>query len=302
MRLSETYFFNRFDDYYAFMLLHFTQLGKPVRSCQCCGRFFVPKTKKITLGLIIALVLSLAVGLNSSAEELPETETAAGLSDLSTTDETEDTVGTVTETDADADVSCVENGVGVSQTDAEKLPSDDTETDLGGESIPNNEKNTEPGGNYEKNLFDEIYAAIELNADKFLSALAFVGTLIVGVTYKSGLLPLLRDALTKIKGAIDGVKADGEQTRAETDATLSYIGHSLDEIREELDGIKWQYESYDQLVKERNALRTVIEGQVNMLYAIFMTSALPQYQKDEIGDKISEMKEVLRSYDEIEEK
>ncbi len=48
-RLSETYFFNRFDDYYAFMLLHFTQLGKPIRSCQCCGRFFVPKTKKITL-------------------------------------------------------------------------------------------------------------------------------------------------------------------------------------------------------------------------------------------------------------
>ena len=40
-RLSETYFFNRFDDYYAFMLLHFAQLGKPVRSCQCCGRFFV---------------------------------------------------------------------------------------------------------------------------------------------------------------------------------------------------------------------------------------------------------------------
>lgn len=260
------------------------------------------KTKKITLGLIIALVLSLAVGLYSSAEELPETEAAAGLSDVSTTDETEDTVGIVTETDTDADASCVENGVGLSQTDAEKSPSDDTETDLGGESIPNNEKNTESGGNYEKNLFDEIYAAIELNADKILSALAFVGTLIVGVTYKSGLLPLLRDALTKIKGAIDGVKADGEQTRAETDATLSYIGHSLDEIREELDGIKWQYESYDQLVKERNALRTVIEGQVNMLYAIFMTSALPQYQKDEIGEKISEMKEVLRSYEEIEEK
>ena len=260
------------------------------------------KTKKITLVLIIALVLSLAVGLYSSAEELPETETAAGLSDVSTTDETEDTVGTVTETDADEDVSYVENGVDVSQTDAEKSPSDDTETDLGGESIPNNEENTEPSGNYEKNLFDEIYAAIELNADKILSALAFVGTLIVGVTYKSGLLPLLRDALTKLKGAIDGVKADGEQTRAETDATLSNISHSLDEIREELDGIKWQYESYDQLVKERNALRTVIEGQVNMLYAIFMTSALPQYQKDEIGEKISEMKEVLRSYEEIEEK
>jgi len=31
------------------MLLHFTQLGKPIRSCQCCGRFFVPKTKKIAL-------------------------------------------------------------------------------------------------------------------------------------------------------------------------------------------------------------------------------------------------------------
>lgn len=49
IQLSKIYFFNRFDAYYTFILLHFTQLGKPICSCKCCGNFFVPKTKKSTL-------------------------------------------------------------------------------------------------------------------------------------------------------------------------------------------------------------------------------------------------------------
>ena len=30
-----------------------------------------------------------------------------------------------------------------------------------------------------------------------------------------------------------------------------------------------------------------------MLYSIFMTSALPQYQKDEVGARIAKMREVI---------
>ena len=42
-------------------------------------------------------------------------------------------------------------------------------------------------------------------------------------------------------------------------------------------------------------MRLVIEGQIDMLYAIFMSSALPQYQKDEIGERIKLMREVLNN-------
>lgn len=36
-------------DYYQFLLLHFASTKPIVCHCQCCGRFFVPKTKKKTL-------------------------------------------------------------------------------------------------------------------------------------------------------------------------------------------------------------------------------------------------------------
>ena len=44
-------------------------------------------------------------------------------------------------------------------------------------------------------------------------------------------------------------------------------------------------------------MRTILAGQIDMLYSIFMSSGLPQYQKDEIGEKIKEMREELKSYE-----
>lgn len=47
--LTARYHFRSAVDYYHFLLLHFVK-GKPnVALCQCCGRYFIPKTKKKTL-------------------------------------------------------------------------------------------------------------------------------------------------------------------------------------------------------------------------------------------------------------
>lgn len=47
--LTARYHFRSAVDYYHFLLLHFVA-GKPnVALCQCCGRYFIPKTKKKTL-------------------------------------------------------------------------------------------------------------------------------------------------------------------------------------------------------------------------------------------------------------
>lgn len=154
-----------------------------------------------------------------------------------------------------------------------------------------------------ENIFEEIYSVIEINADKIFSILAFIGTIVVSVGYKSGLLPLLRDALSKLKGAIDNVKEDGERNNQLTSDKITEINKSIDDINEslkknseELSRIEWQFEGYEELCRERQSMKALIEGQIDMLYAIFMSSALPQYQKDEIGVKIGEMREELKSY------
>ena len=178
-----------------------------------------------------------------------------------------------------------------------------------GETLPAEDKTSENQDNVEvifdsDNVFDYIYSIIEENADKIFSILAFVGTVIVGVGYKSGFLPLLRDALSKLKGSIDKVKEEGESNNLCTREKISNIGSAITEINdtlakntEEVARIKWQFESYEEMCREREKMRTIMQGQIDMLYAIFMSSALPQYQKEEIGTKISEMREELKAYE-----
>jgi hypothetical protein len=40
-------------------------------------------------------------------------------------------------------------------------------------------------------------------------------------------------------------------------------------------------------------MKTIMSAQVDMLYNIFMSSSLPQYSKDAVGERISEMKAAL---------
>lgn len=47
--ISTEYFFRSESAYYQFLLMHFISQKPNVAFCHCCGRFFVPKTKKKTL-------------------------------------------------------------------------------------------------------------------------------------------------------------------------------------------------------------------------------------------------------------
>ena len=175
------------------------------------------------------------------------------------------------------------------------------------ESVASPTENPQENEDVVVNVFEEIYFAMEANSDKIFSILAFIGTIVVSVGYKSGLLPLLRDALSRLKNSIDGVKAESEISKALTESKMSEISDELSKINDmveknagELARIEWQFESYEELCREREAMRTILMGQIDMLYAIFMSSALPQYQKDEIGTKIQQMREELASYENTE--
>ena len=42
-------------------------------------------------------------------------------------------------------------------------------------------------------------------------------------------------------------------------------------------------------------MKALMSAQIDMLYDIFMTSSLPQYQKDAVNQRVKEMKEVTES-------
>lgn len=153
------------------------------------------------------------------------------------------------------------------------------------------------------NVFAEIYSVAEANADKIFSALAFVGTLIVGAMYKSGLLPLLSDALAKFRGTLDGIKSENERYESVVGAKISDIGTSVKSIEEsigrtncEIARIESSLATYERALAERESMKIILSSQIDMLYSIFMASSLPQFEKEEIGNKISKMREELNSY------
>lgn len=56
--LIKMFFFQSYVEYYSFLLINFALIKKKVRICQCCGKFFIPKTKRITLYCDRAILLN----------------------------------------------------------------------------------------------------------------------------------------------------------------------------------------------------------------------------------------------------
>lgn len=167
---------------------------------------------------------------------------------------------------------------------------------------------TDSPSNAEITVFDEIYLALTENADKIFAALAFVGTLLVSFAYKKGLLPLLRNAISSLLGSVDSIKESGSELMRHTDDKLSSLCESMQELREHnaLTGdsvieINKRLDSLDEATRKYDQTKVILASQIDMLYAIFISSALPQYQKEEVSEKIKQMREELKSYGNSEE-
>ena len=160
----------------------------------------------------------------------------------------------------------------------------------------------------EDNFFDELYRILTSNADKIFAALAFVGTLIVGFSYKKGLIPLLSGAMTALKGTADSIKANGTELTRQTEHGMKALCDNTEEImkgsialREEITEMRSELSELDDIADQYGTLKLVMLSQIDMLYAIFMSSALPQYQKEEVGSKINKMREELKKYEKTQE-
>lgn len=170
-----------------------------------------------------------------------------------------------------------------------------TDTDSTTDPLPEDEANQE-----NKSFFDVMFSGVSENLSKILSALAFIGSLIVMLCYKKGFVPLVTEGL----GAIaSGVKTIGEKTGelgVGTKEFANQIDERLKSAEKLVQNAEHIFESLDvklaELDKakhEREITNTVLLAEVDMLYEIFMSAALPQYLKDSVGEKTALMKAKL---------
>jgi hypothetical protein len=102
------------------------------------------------------------------------------------------------------------------------------------------------------------------------------------------------NAVTKIKeNAKESAEKNSELT-ANIDHRLDAATKIIDTLTPRVDKLGVALEkrlvSEDEAKRDKEQLSTVMMAQIDMLYDIFMSASLPQYQKDAVGEKIAKMK------------
>ena len=150
------------------------------------------------------------------------------------------------------------------------------------------------------NIFETVYAEALKHSDKILSALAFSASLILALAYKKGLLPLIKGALSALTASVARLNEETEsaslaakRTVEEASAKLESSQMLLESLTERLEAIENELSANAEEQNMRRDIKRVMSAQVDMLYEIFMSSSLPAYQKESVGERISEMKKAL---------
>ena len=168
----------------------------------------------------------------------------------------------------------------------------------------NKNANPDDDGSKNTNPFELIFNTVKNYTTEILCALSFVGSLILAYAYKSGLLPIIKNGIGAIASTVSKIKDTTERGEEKTDGLsrelrekLSNTESALLKLNDSLCDMEKQLDNLSDEAGEREKLNLILSAQIDMLYGIFMTSSLPQYQKDEVGARIAEMREALIGYE-----
>lgn len=135
-------------------------------------------------------------------------------------------------------------------------------------------------------------------------SLTFIGSLITAFLYKKGLLPTLSEGINKIYSI---AKSSGERAediqKESADSINKFISDVLPILEKTKDLADYAETLHNESVSiknelereksERENLTRVLEGQTDLLYGVFMSASLPEYQKELLTEKYSFIKALI---------
>lgn len=152
------------------------------------------------------------------------------------------------------------------------------------------------------NGYSEVYELVLAHVSEIFSLAAFCGSIILAVIYKSGLMPLMRDGLSGLKNAAVKIKEATDSAELHNKESIDSIAARIDALEETFtdmgkafDRLADALSGYRSLGEHNKRIDTILEGELDMLYDIFMTSALPEYEKARVGERMTRLREVLNS-------
>ncbi len=157
----------------------------------------------------------------------------------------------------------------------------------------------------EVGVFAEIYAYLYANADKIFSLLAFIGALIISFSYKKGLFPFVEKGLSALAASVKSLREETEKNKIDKESFMDEVAKALSESEnalnaslEKLSSLEAELAKAALIGKKTEEFRQVLLAEVEMIYDIFTSSSLPQYQKDKVGEAYLRMKRSLDGQEE----
>ena len=133
----------------------------------------------------------------------------------------------------------------------------------------------------EENIFAAIYGFASERSAEIFALLSFIGSLIIVICYKSGILPLLREGLGGMLGAVGKLKegvAESERLSKETSEALSTrLGEAeymIGGFSERVAAIEAACELTAKRSAETSDLKELITLEIDLLHDVFMTAAI----------------------------
>ena len=159
-------------------------------------------------------------------------------------------------------------------------------------------ENTGEETEVDENLFSIIFSTVEDKAAEIFSVLTLISSLILAYAYKKGLFPLIKGALTSLNGSVNKIKESAESELQKNEAIGGEVKEKLADFEKLITAAGDRLALIESKLDENEnrqdkELKTIISAQIDMLYDVFMSSSLPKYQKDAIGQLVVKMKEAL---------
>ncbi len=150
-------------------------------------------------------------------------------------------------------------------------------------------------------ILSKAYDVFISNSDKLFSLFSFICSLVLAFVYKKGLVPMLGGALKGVSGKVNEIDAATrlgiDNTKAAIDklyGDINNLGELTKDTKDTVKNFEDTLVKIDKWSEQNEKTRLALLMQSEMLKAIFLSSSLPEYQKDEISKKSLEIEKILK--------
>ena len=171
-------------------------------------------------------------------------------------------------------------------------------TDKGEDLTDGTEKvGTDDGTEGEGVFITALFSDFKNYLPEILSALSFICSVILMIVYKSGFIPMVKEGVTALSARVkaigeeaDKMTSDAKNTDEIIKATLAGGEEKLAAMERAISSLAEKLYGIESLGIKSESLAKALSLEVEMLYELFMSSSLPQYEKNRVGEKIAEMR------------